>query len=296
MAVILSGAATVLGGGAVAAMPHPAFNLHMTDSLQFLVAHGYVVLFLWVLMEQLGLPLPAIPMLLGAGAMAGTGQMSLAGSLLLTTFASLLSDLVWYTMGRRRGGKVLNLLCRVSLEPDSCVRRTENLFSRYGARSLLVAKFLPGLNTAAPPMAGVVGMGLARFLLCDAAGALLWAGTFLALGYAFSNQLELLARVALGLGTWLLVLLVAAMVAYVVAKYAERRRFQRQLYADRVSPQELKHRLDGGEKVFLLDLRHPLDFLPDPRVLPGAIRMAPEELEQRHQEIPRDREVILYCT
>jgi membrane protein DedA with SNARE-associated domain len=162
----------------------------MSEMLQFLIRNGYIVLFAWVFAEQIGLPLPAIPLLFAAGALAGTGKLNLLVALALAVCASLVGDLIWYEVGRRKGGSVLNFLCRISLEPDSCVRNTESAFARHGARSLLVAKFVPGLSTAAPPLAGIFQMRRGRFLLFDGLGALIWAGAFVGLGFLFSNQLE----------------------------------------------------------------------------------------------------------
>jgi membrane protein DedA with SNARE-associated domain len=151
------------------------------ESLDFLIRHGSTVLFLVVLGEQLGLPLVGAPVLLAAGALGAMGRLAASNALLLTVLACLLADLAWYEVGRRRGASVLTWLCRIALEPDSCVRRTENVFARYGARALLVAKFVPGLNSIAAPLAGVVGMGATRFLAWDTGGALLWGGTYIGL-------------------------------------------------------------------------------------------------------------------
>lgn len=268
----------------------------MHEGIQFLIRHGYAVMFVCVFIEQMGLPLPAIPFLLAAGALAGAGQLNLTFAIGLAVAASLLSDMVWYEIGRRHGTKVLNLLCRISLEPDSCVRRTENVFARHGARSLLVAKFIPGLNTVAPPLAGIFQMRLSRFLLFDGLGALVWVGAFVGLGYLFSDQIEQVAAYALGLGTWLVVIVVGGLAAYIAWKYVQRQHFLRQLRIARITPEELKQRLDAGEDVVIVDLRQSLDFEAEPQTVPGALHMIAEELEQRHQEIPRDRDVVLYCT
>ncbi len=264
--------------------------------MQFLVRHGYAVLFAWVFAEQIGLPMPAAPVLLAAGGLAGTGQMRLWLAVGLAVSAAMLSDLVWYEIGRRRGGQVLNFLCRISLEPDSCVRRTEDAFARHGARSLLVAKFVPGLNMMAPPLAGILGMRRGRFLVFDALGGVVWAGAFAGLGYLFSNQLERIATYAMRLGSWAVAVLVASFVAYIAWKYIERQRFLRKLRIARISPEVLKRKLDTGEDLVIVDLRHSIDFEAEPVTIPGALQLTPEELEQRHQEIPRDRDVILYCT
>ena len=130
----------------------------MNETLQFVVHYGYVLLFTWVLIEQAGLPIPATPLLLAAGALASQGRMHLWAAILISALASLLADIFWYHFGQRRGGVVLNLLCRISLEPDSCVRRTEAIFTRFGPRTLLICKFVPGLNTAAPALSGMIGV------------------------------------------------------------------------------------------------------------------------------------------
>ena len=268
----------------------------MDETFQFLIRHGYAVLFVWVLAEQLGLPLPATPLLLAAGALAGSGQMNLWLALALAVLASLLGDVSWYEFGRLRGGKVLNLLCRISLEPDSCVRKTENAFVRHGSRSLLIAKFVPGLNTMAPPLAGIIGMRLGRFLIFDALGALLYIGSFIGLGFVFSNQLEQVASRVAGLGFSLLVILAGGLAAYITWKYIQRRRFIRSLRIARITPEELRRKIEAGEEVVVVDLRGTLDFEAEPQTIPGAIRLAPDKVEEGHDQIPRDREIVLFCT
>jgi membrane protein DedA with SNARE-associated domain len=268
----------------------------MHDAAQFLIRHGYVVLFAGVFAEQIGLPTPSMPFLLAAGALAGAGQMNLAAALGLAVAATLVSDIIWYEIGRRKGGKVLNYLCRISLEPDSCVRRTEDVFARHGARSLIFSKFVPGLNTAAPPLAGIFRMRLGKFLLFDTAGAVVWAGGFILLGYIFSDRLERIAAHAIELGTWLVVILAGGLAAYISWKYVQRQRFLRSLRIARISAEELRHLIDAGENPVIVDLRHSVDFHADPEFIPGAIRLAPEEIEAKHDAVPRDRDIVLYCT
>ncbi len=268
----------------------------MDQTLDFIVRHGYLVLFVWMAAEQLGLPIPAIPLLLAAGALAGSHRLSLVLVLLVSVVASILSDTLWFEIGRRRGVRVLNFLCRVSLEPDSCVRKTESMFGRYGVRSLLVSKFVPGLSTAAPPLAGIFGMRLPRFLLLAGLGALLYSGTFAGLGWVFSSELEALAGRLLRLGQGLVLLIAGAIGAYVLVKLGQRRRFLRVLRTARISPEELKERLDRGEDLVVVDLRHALDVDSRPYHIPGALHLTPDDLETRHAEIPRDRDIVLYCT
>ena len=268
----------------------------MPDSLQFLVDKGSLLLFLVVFAEQIGLPLPAIPLLFAAGALVQVGKMSLASAVGLPVLACLLGDLLWYELGRRRGMRVLSWLCRISLEPDSCVRRTENVFVRYGVRSLMVAKFVPGLTTVAPPLAGVFGVRPLRFLLYDGVGAVLWVGSFVGLGYLFSHQFEGMVTGALRLGSWLVIGFMGVMAVYVAFKYVQRQRMLRRLRIARIDPQALWELIQSGKALSIVDLRHMPDVEAAPYTIPGALRMSPEEVAQRHRELPRDRDLILYCS
>jgi membrane protein DedA with SNARE-associated domain len=268
----------------------------MNSLLEFLVRHGYVVLLGWVFVEQLGLPIPSIPLLLAAGALAGTGHMNIFAALMVAMFAAVGADSLWYLLGRIKGIKILQLLCKISLEPDSCVRRTEGVFSRQGARSLIFAKFLPGLGTVAPPLAGVFHMRAGRFLMFDAMGTFLWAGSFLGAGYIFSNQIERIAERMEALGGWMSIVLIGAFVLYIAYKFIGRQRFLRQLRISRITVEELKAKIDGGENIVIVDLRHSMDFEADPQTIPGAFRMDAMELQEKNDRLPRDRDVVLYCT
>lgn len=268
----------------------------MHRTIEFLLHHGYVVLLVWVFAEQTGVPVPSIPLLLAAGALAGSGQLNLFASLFLVTFAAVAADSLWYQLGRRKGIRILRFLCKITIEPDSCVRRTEGVFAKQGARSLILAKFLPGLSTIAPPLAGIFHMRPRRFLLFDAAGALLWASTFLGLGYVFSGEIEHIAEHAAALGGWLVLILIGALASYLGYKLVARNRFLRELRIARISVEELKHKLDSGEQLAIVDLRHSMDFEADPEIIPGAFRIDAKELELKNDQLPRDREIILYCT
>jgi rhodanese-related sulfurtransferase len=213
----------------------------------------------------------------------------------LALVACLLGDLLWYYLGRYRGARVLGLLCRISLEPDSCVRRTESFFVRYGTKSLIIAKFLPGLSTVTPALAGLFKVSTGQFLLYNGLGALLWTIAFSVPGYLFSNQIERLADYAARFGSSALVLAVAAMALYIMYKYVHRVRLLRELRIARITVDELKQLMDAGCEVMIVDLRRPSDLAADPYTIPGSLQIAVEELELRHHEIPRDRDVILYC-
>lgn len=263
----------------------------------FALRHYALALFAATLVEQAGLPLPVLPLLLGAGALARAGQASAPVSALLYVLASALAHLGWFYAGRWRGAAVLRLLCRISIEPDSCVRRTETLFSRYGAKLLLGAPFIPGLGLVAPPLAGISGMPLRRFVPIDAAGSAFYAAVLVLAGYLFGpalgKALAVLQAAAGSVGSGLLLLLAL----YLAGKFIARHRLLRELRIARITPQELKERLEQGDAtVFVVDLRHEVELQVDRRTLPGALRMALEELDARHAEIPRDREIALYCS
>jgi membrane protein DedA with SNARE-associated domain len=268
-------------------------GLSLEQAADFLISHGYAVLFGWVLLEQLGLPIPAAPLLVAAGALARAGKMNLIFAVGLAFVAVILADLFWYSLGRYRGGRILKLLCRISLEPDSCVRRTENLFVRRGVHALLVAKFVPGLNTAAPSLAGIFRMPVRRFMIYDSLGGLFWVVSVTSLGLIFSDQLE---QIALRWGGWLVAVLAGSLAAYVLWKFIQRRRFIRRLRIARITPKELMDKLTAKETISIVDLRQPMDIEAFPQMIPGAIRIAMEEIEERHGEIPRDRDVVLYCS
>ena len=195
----------------------------MSEILQVLLRHGYWVVFGASLFEQMGLPLPAMPILLAAGALSRTENFSLSFAVLAAVLGSITADVAWYALGRRRGHFMLGLVCRLSLTPDSCVQRTKDLFRRHGSPILLVAKFLPGFSATAVPLAGALRMQFARFLLFDAAGAFLWAAGYIAAGYAFSSQLERVARLGAGFGIGLTLWFALAVTVFVAWKYVQRR-------------------------------------------------------------------------
>jgi membrane protein DedA with SNARE-associated domain len=263
-------------------------------TLAFVERHGYALLFLWVLAEQSAIPLPSGPLMLAAGTLIHTGRLRGLPAILCCVFAALIADTFWFALGRHRGRQVLRLVCRLSLEPDSCVRQTENAFLKYGMRSLLVAKFIPGLNAVAAPLAGHSKTSYLRFALLDAAGCLIWSGAYLVVGYLFSEQLETVVGLAARMGSNLVLLVVLLFASWIGWKFIERRRFLRKLDVARITPEELQKRITAGEKLFIVDLRNRL--VEEPTLIPGAVRMLPEELAARAQEIPRDHEIVLFCT
>lgn len=268
----------------------------MHDVLPFLLEHGYAVLFACVLAEQAGAPIPATPVLLGVGALAGLGRMPVSPAVLLALVACLISDSFWYWLGRRRGTSVLRLLCAISLEPDSCVNSTKRTFERLGASSLLFAKFVPGLSTAAPPMAGVTRMSYGRFLLADGVGSLIWSGAFLATGAFFRHEIENIGERIMAFGSRAGLVVVLALAAYIGYKFWQRQRFIRSLRVARISPEDVLSSIENGEAVTILDLRNKLEVEASGKLLPGAVWYDQAQLAENHLEIPRDRDIILYCS
>jgi membrane protein DedA with SNARE-associated domain/rhodanese-related sulfurtransferase len=263
---------------------------------QILLAYGYVLLFGWVLVEQFGIPLPATPVLLAAGGLSADHKVNFTIALLAGVTACLISDSTWYFIGRRYGHHVLRLLCKMSMEPTICVRKTQDSFGRGGGTTLLYAKFIPGVATLAPPVAGQNRMSYASFLFFDAIGAILWTGALLTVGRLFGDALKKDPSLFNWVGRFSGALLLLGIMVWFIGRVYRRRRVLRQLVQARLEPEELKRQLDAGEQVYIVDLRHPLELVPDPFTLPGAVHVSPEALAARVQEIPRDRDVVLYCT
>ena len=271
------------------------FDVHeagMNEAVHFLTQHGTIVLFAAVFAEQIGLPLPAVPFLIAAGALVGTGQMSLSMAVLAAVFAALLGDQVWFELGRRRGRRVLNWLCRISLEPTSCVRRTEDFFARHGVHSLVVAKFVPGLSTIAPPLAGIVGLRVPQYLLYNGLGTILWVGSGIGLGYVFSDQLEQALSLTARLGPAVGLILLGSVIGYVVYKALQW--YQVEHVVPRLTAQQVTEKLAAGEDPVIIDLRALGDRHEIPGI-PGSLPLSSEEVIAKHHDLPRDRDVILYC-
>jgi len=258
--------------------------------------YGEVLVFAIILLEQAGLPLPSALALLAGGALAGQGVLNGPAVVALALLATLSANYAWCRAGWRYGHRVLGLLCHLSLDPDECVRVTETLFGKLGVASLVIAKFVPGLATVAPPLAGVLRVPQRRFLLLNGAGAVLWVGVTVSLGYLFSNHFEQVAQQMANWGLTAGAALLALIVGWVGFKALQRWLMIRRLRLARITAEELARLLQMGEPPLVLDLRHPLQRERLPQAIPGALRMAPAELRSRHGEIPRDRDVVLYCS
>ena len=273
----------------------------MPIAIVFFVHYAYLIIFLWVLVEQIGIPIPSVPVLLTAGTLSATHRVSFIGITFAMLLACLIADTIWFSLGRRYGNSVLKLLCRLSFEASTCVSKTEGYFTRRGAVTLLFAKFVPGLSTVAAPIAGQTGMSYGRFLAWDLAGSLIWGEAFILAGRFFGDLAKKSAPFFAWLGHFAIFIFAAMVLGFLFHRIWKQRKFLQQVREMRLEPAELKEMLDDCEKSgntppFIVDLRHPLDYLPDPRVLPGALRIGPNELKQHSEIIPRDRDVILYCT
>jgi membrane protein DedA with SNARE-associated domain/rhodanese-related sulfurtransferase len=261
-----------------------------------LIAHGYQILFGWAFVVQFGAPLPAVPMLLGAGALAGQGKLNLPIAVAVGIGATLLADLIWYNVGRLRGNRALGILTRIALDPDSAIRRAKERFAAHRLLFLVIAKFLPGVNPLAAGVAGTVRLDWVTFLVCDVIGALLWAGGWMTSGYLAADVLSALAAEAARVGRPVLVLAAIALGVWLAFKWARRRRFLRHFRAARMTPEELKRRLDAGEPLMVVDVRTVLDVEGAPYRIPGAVRFAPADLGKGRAPFRRENTVVFYCS
>ncbi len=268
----------------------------MPDIGTLLTEYGYLVVVLFILFEQLGLPLPATPAMLAVGAYAEAGGHSIPLLIVAGVVACVSADTVWYTLGRRHGNRLVRFLCRLTLEPDDCSRRSGDLYHRYGVLALVTAKFVPGLNTVAAPLAGVLRLKPYRFLFWDSIGATLWIGCMLSVGHLFADQVEAIGEWLSRLGAGAALVLLLFLVVYLGAKLWIRQRFVTKLRTSRITPEEVWARLRSGGHCVIVDLRHAREVEVVGATVPGAMQILPEALSEEVQKIPVDSEVILYCS
>lgn len=260
-----------------------------------LAQHGLALVFINVLLTQGGVPVPAVPILVVAGAFVSRGQIALGPLLAVAVVASLIGDTLWYFAGRRYGYRILRTLCRVAIEPDSCVKQTETTFERWGAPSLMLAKYVPGFSTAAPPLAGTMRLGLPAFLCYSAVAALLWAGLPIALGAIFHAEVESALEWLESMGTGAAAVIGAFVLLYVGVKAVQRYLLIRFLRMVRISVEEVRDLMRREQKPVVLDVRSATARKLDPRRLPGAVAVDIESPQSALVAIPPGREVIVYC-
>jgi membrane protein DedA with SNARE-associated domain/rhodanese-related sulfurtransferase len=256
---------------------------------------GLLLVFANVLLQQLGVPIPAEPTLVVAGSLAARGVLPLPNLVGVTWLAVLIADSTWYWLGRRYGNQVLRVICRLALSPDSCVRNTEQTFTRWGLKSLAVAKFIPGFSMVAPPMAGAMRVSWGSFLLYDLMAAVLWSSVGIGAGLIFYRQVDRVLAGLAGLGGRAPVVGVILLAAFVGWKWIQRRRFYRTLRMARVSVDELKRLIDGGANPVVFDVRTATAREREPQRIPGAIAFDLSQLDAAVAELRDEREVILYC-
>jgi membrane protein DedA with SNARE-associated domain/rhodanese-related sulfurtransferase len=268
----------------------------MNLPVHMLLTYKYLLLYAWVLAEQAGVPLPSAPILVAAGILSAERQINFGLAFATAVGGAMTADLMWFFAGRKYGSQVMRLLSRMSLHPPTCVGCARGLIDRRGGLFLLFAKFVPGVSLLAPPVAGQYRMKTGLFLLLDGAGSILWVVVLLGAGRYFGDLIRQDTRIFEWSARFVVILVIFAIVSILLERAHRRRVALRELTHLTVEPQELKRKLDAGEIVVIVDLRHPLELLPDPFTLPGALHFSPDQLGAHQNEIPRDREVVLYCT
>lgn len=269
----------------------------MTQQLVLALSqYGLMVVLLNVLLDQVGLPVPAVPTLIISGAFAASGQLSLGELFVGSVAACLIADSGWYWVGQKYGIRVLKTLCRISLEPDSCVSQTQTRFERWGVNSLVIAKFVPGLAIIAPPLAGAMRIGWPRFLVLSTLSAALWAGCALLAGVLFRAQIQQLLQTLDQLGSALVIVGASLLALYIGYKWWQRARFYSLLRMARIGVDELYELMQAGAAPVVIDVRSATARSLEPRWIPGALNISLSEVGQRLKDLPRDRDIIVYCT
>jgi membrane protein DedA with SNARE-associated domain/rhodanese-related sulfurtransferase len=258
--------------------------------------YGLLVVAVNVFLDQIGLPVPAMPTLIVAGAIAATGHLALGTLFVLSVAACVVPDSAWFVVGQLYGIRVLKTLCRISLEPDSCVSQTQSRFERWGINSLVIAKFVPGLAIIAPPLAGAMRIGWPKFIALSTLGAMLWVGSGLAAGMLFKTQIGALLIHLDRIGSLTGAVVAGLLAAYVLYKWWERARFYKALRMARISAADLYELVQAGAQPVIVDVRSPTARALEPRWIPGAIHVPVDGVGRHIGHLPRDREIVLYCT
>jgi membrane protein DedA with SNARE-associated domain/rhodanese-related sulfurtransferase len=267
----------------------------MANLILLLQQYGVLIVFAVVLVEQIGLPIPAFPILIVAGALSVDGDTHWPAVLAVSMVACLISDYFWFRAGRYYGKRILKLLCRISLSPDYCVSQTEDNFNRWGPKALVVAKFIPGFNTIAPPLAGAMGTGNPTFLGFSLLGGLLWSGTGIAIGAFFHTSVDQVLDILGTMGTTALIVLGVLLLLFVSFKYVERKRFHQSVQIERVDIDQLKKMLEQGKQPVLVDARSVTAQLLEPAI-PGALLFNGGDPTPEICALDKDSHIIVYCS
>ena len=255
--------------------------------------YGLFIVFANVFLEQVGLPVPAYPILLITGALLSQGNYTAAMLLLIAVMAALIADMFWYFSGRTYGRRVMAKLCQISLSPDSCVRQTESIYLRLGPPALLFCKFIPGFASVSSALAGTLGTKTITFIVFDSLGAAIWAGSAIFLGSLFSSAIDELLNVLMQMGKWGSIFIALGLIAFVASKWWQRYRFMKSLRMAKISVAELDQMLKDGLKPAIIDVR-PVHLQAD-GIIPGAIAMSIDAVDTVVLDAPLDGEIILYC-
>jgi membrane protein DedA with SNARE-associated domain/rhodanese-related sulfurtransferase len=258
--------------------------------VEFIQAYGLWFVFVCVLLDQGGLPTPAYPPIIVTAALAHDAPRTLLGILLVATFAAVLADVLWYACGKRFGAAMLRVMCRISLSPDSCVGQTRRVYGRFGAKSLIFAKYVPGLAAVATTLAGETRIGAARFILYDGVGAALWAAGAVALGVIFHDAVQDVLVTLEQLGNFALLLLACAIAVFIAVKWLQRRRFLMQIRMARLTPAELDELLRQRADLAILDVRS-AEHRTATGWIPGSLHV--ENIDDL--DLERGKEVVVYC-
>ncbi|QNK00094.1 DedA family protein/thiosulfate sulfurtransferase GlpE [Dyella telluris] len=264
--------------------------------IELIAQYGLLLVFLNVLVEQAGVPVPAVPTMIVAGALASMERLPLTGVIAVALLACLMADYAWYAAGRYFGGGVMRTLCRISLSPDSCVKQSELRFQRWRGGVLLLAKFVPGLSTVAPPLVGAMGLRTAPFILFDGLGSLMWVGMAVSLGYVFANQIDAVLLALANAGSVALMLIGSLLALYILVKWWQRHRLLRALRMARITVQELNDAVTQGHNPAIVDVRSEAARLMDARIIPGALLADVNSVDRIVEVVPLDTELVVYCT
>jgi membrane protein DedA with SNARE-associated domain len=260
--------------------------------------HGYLVVFVVVLAEAVGMPVPAAVALVAGGAAAASGALSLTRLLLLAVAAMMLGDSLLYTLGRHMGWTLLSFLCKLSVNPETCILRSAESFYKRGKATLLLAKFIPGINTMAPPLAGSMRMSWDQFLRLDILGAFLYAGAYIVVGYLFRDFLASLLRGFHTAGRAVEAVIIVAVIAYGLYRIWLYRKHAVYRIVPRVQVEELARKLtsEDNKHVLLMDVRSHGYYDPGTARIKGSVRLEPNNLSEEVKTLPKDKDIYVYCT
>jgi membrane protein DedA with SNARE-associated domain/rhodanese-related sulfurtransferase len=259
---------------------------------------GYAGVFVCVFLEQAGVPLPAFPALLAAGALVAAGTLSLPACLIIAVVAGLAADNIWYGIGRCKGTHVLHLMCRLSWKPDGCVGRTKGLFSQHGSKTLVFAKFVPGLSVLAPPLAGITRVPFPRFILYDGVGTIIWALPPILVGAYFQKSYQALASQATSMMVYLPWICGTMILAVLAWRYVNRRLYLvalREGLRGAINPEELRRMMEEGRDLLVLDIRDEYEARANPRTIANSRWIPYPTLLKRIGELPPDKPIVVFC-